>query len=407
MSTAPSSPHIPFENVAARRAPARPMWRRFLAAVLVAFALGGLASPVRAWADTPSPSAPKQDVAALVEELPPLAAGVLETPRFRIVYTSASKVAAQRLAADIERVRDDFQKVLGRDWPGVTEIRVGLGRSEFEGLAVKGGAPPPWAAALAYPGMNIVLLEARSLQLPRGETTLRHELAHVALGRLGEGWPRWFHEGLAMYLTGDRFSLTQYAALFRGVTQKRIFPFSTLESGWPAEATDVDIAYAQALSFVEFLIERHGAARMGALVDQVREGKSWDEAFRSAFQSEPIDEERDWRETLPSRYSWMPIVGTGSTLWAIAAVLCVLAWHRRRGQSASRRVEMDREEAAELAAAEAAHLAAIEVPSNVPGSAPGEEGPWQLSLWPDDERLIHAAEVAPAVEDDGPKRTLH
>ncbi|HSP78061.1 MAG TPA: hypothetical protein VLQ93_06005, partial [Myxococcaceae bacterium] len=73
---------------------------------------------------------------------PELVTGELETPRFRILYTAKSQGAARELAKSIESVRDAFMGVLGRDWPGVTEIRVGVGRPEFEALALPGGEPP-------------------------------------------------------------------------------------------------------------------------------------------------------------------------------------------------------------------------------------------------------------------------
>src|SRR5262249_2880570 len=128
---------------------------------------------------------------------PALISGVISTPRFRLVYTSRSRGAAQKLAEKIESVRDQFQQVLGRDWPGVTAIRVGVGAAELEGLSVPDQRAPRWAAALAYPELNLVLLDALTLADERGPTTLRHEMSHVALGQLGGSWPRWFQEGMA------------------------------------------------------------------------------------------------------------------------------------------------------------------------------------------------------------------
>ncbi len=74
---------------------------------------------------------------------------VLKTARFRLVYTEQAKGAAAFLARDIERIRDDVRDVLGRDWPGETEVRLGFGREEYESLALPGGLPPSWAVATA------------------------------------------------------------------------------------------------------------------------------------------------------------------------------------------------------------------------------------------------------------------
>ena len=125
--------------------------------------------------------------------LPPT--GEVSTPRFRIVHTQAATGAAKALSEQIEPLRGQIAQVLGRDWDGITEVRLGMGREEYEALALPGGAPPSWAVALAYPDVNIILIDAHSLVKGDGQSTLRHELVHIALGRLGKNWPRWFTKG--------------------------------------------------------------------------------------------------------------------------------------------------------------------------------------------------------------------
>src|ERR1700687_2914669 len=71
------------------------------------------------------PSAPRISIVN-----PKIVAGEITTPRFCILYTRRPEVAARKLAEEIEPTRDYFSRVLSRDWPGVTEIRLGLGREE-------------------------------------------------------------------------------------------------------------------------------------------------------------------------------------------------------------------------------------------------------------------------------------
>jgi hypothetical protein len=282
---------------------------------------------------------------------PTLVTGEVSTPRFRVRFTERSEGVSRTLAGRLEQVRDAFQDVLGRDWPGVTEIRVGMGRDELRQLAPSLEPVPRWAEALAYPERNLILLDARSLVQPSGEVTLRHELSHVALGQLGRGWPRWFQEGVAMYLTGDRFSLTQYAAMFRAVTNDRLFDFQDLAESWPQQPQDVEIAYAQSVVFVAHLVDHFGSEKLGELLDHVRAGAPFEVAFARAFQTSVGVEQHAWQQELPSRYSWVPIVTGGSVFWSAAAVLAVAAWIRRRRVQGLRRAELAAQEAAEDAAA--------------------------------------------------------
>ncbi len=309
-------------------------------------------------------------------------AGELATPRFRILYTARAEGSARALASVVEEARDQFRDVLGRDWPGVTEIRVGVGRAELEALALPDGKVPGWAVALAYPAHDLVLLEAHSLTEPDGPATLRHELSHVALGQLGGTWPRWFQEGLAVTLAGERrYSLGHYATLFRAVQQDRVVHFEDLSDRWPDHPSDVDVAYAQSAAFVAYLVERHGPAQMGTLLDGVRAGESFETSFAKAFHTSLLLDERDWRAELPRRYTWIPVVTGGSTLWAIAAGITFVGYLRRRRANARKRAGQEAEELAEAAAralaegpsAEPAHPSPVEVDDNPSGPGPEDD----------------------------------
>jgi hypothetical protein len=276
----------------------------------------------------------------------------LDTPRFKILHTERATQAAKRLSEEIEGRRDEIRDVLGRDWDGVTEVRVGWGRQEYEALAPFGTTPPSWAAALAWPDENVVLIEAQSLTKGDGQETLRHELIHVALGRLGKSWPRWFQEGLAQHLTGERFfSVDRYTTLARAVSADRVFKLDDLANGFPEKPADVEIAYAESAAFILFLTERHPRAAFGELVDGVGRGETFEIAFAKAFHTSLNLEERTFREELPGRYPFWPIVTTGTTLWAVMSFLLVFAYVRRRREVLLKRAEQEAQEAAEDAAA--------------------------------------------------------
>ncbi|MDC0708295.1 peptidase MA family metallohydrolase [Stigmatella sp. ncwal1] len=340
--------------------------------------------------------------ALLPTSRPEQVAGEIATPRFRLLYTQASEGTARALSENIEAVRESFVKVLGRDWPGTTEIRIGLGREEYEALALPGGQPPGWAVALAYPTHGIILLEARSLNTPEGPVTLRHELAHVALGQIGGTWPRWFQEGMAQHLTGERIALTHYAAIFRAVAQQRVFEFEDLAQGWPDMRSDVEIAYAQSADFVAYLASVHGAQSMSHLLNAVAAGEPFEKAFGKAFHSSLTVEENAWRGGLATRFGWLPLTTSMQLAWMVAPALCVVAYLRRRQQQAARLEAMSQEEAAEDAEME--RLAAEAALQQQPPAQEGILVPWPAPL---SEEQREAMDEEEARDPSLPKPTLH
>jgi hypothetical protein len=341
--------------------------------------------PAAARADHPEP---RGDPPTVPVPRPTVVAGELRTPRFLLLHTAAARGAARALAAAVEQARDDVARTLGRDWPGFTEVRVGLGREEFEALALPGGAPPAWAAALAYPAHGIVLLDGRSVGTAEGARELRHELVHVALGAFGRGWPRWLQEGLAVEGSGERYAFQRYVALVQAVHSERVMDLEVLERAWHGDRDQVELAYAESQAFVAHLLSQHGPTGFEALFAAVGRGVPFDEAFIEAFHCSLGTAWHEWRSTLPRRYAWTPLLAGSTTLLALAAWLTVIGWMFRRrryeraleqmalreqAEEAARRI-LEAEALARSAAALAEQYPAD--PDDGPEGSPGEdEGP--------------------------------
>lgn len=277
---------------------------------------------------------------------PEIIAGQLSTPHVTVHFTDRARGSAPVVLPQIEATRDTFQRLLGRSWPRPIAVRLGVGREELEALALPGSTPPRWAVALAYPEHDLMLLDALSLSEPSNASTIRHELAHLALGQLG-AFPRWFHEGLAVLLSGEQLDLGHYAAMYRGVRGNRLSSFEVLAEGWPEHRSESEIAYAQSSSFLSYLIERHGPAAFDELFRHVRAGAPFEIAFARAFHASIGLEERDWRQTLERRYGTVPVAVALSLMWGAAALLCVAAFARRRALKEQNLQRMDAESAAE------------------------------------------------------------
>jgi hypothetical protein len=146
----------------------------------------------------------------------------------------------------------------------------------------------------------------------------------------------------------------------------------------------VEVAYAESAAFVEFLQQRHPPAAFGALLDQVQAGAPFERAFGLAFHTSVSAEEKLFRQEMPFRYPWWPVVLSGGTLaWALAAGLMVLAGLKRRRQLAAYHAEQARLERLE-------DLGELLVASSP--SAANEDLDW--GFWPSDGPwLVHVTRV--------------
>lgn len=286
------------------------------------------------------PAAPATDVLEAPPVLPAPRVPVVEVPvpdpGVVLVATHATVGVARALAPRLAEERRDLAAVLGADLVAPLQIRLGHGRAEFAGL-LPGGTAPAWASGLAYPALGLVIVDVQTSA--RGGDVgqvLRHEIAHVALARAGGNRvPRWFSEGFAILHSGE-WSLSRSVVLARAAGADALLPIADLERGWPSSPTDVNLAYAQSVSLVTFLLRVEDGSAVRRLIALLGAGRPFDDAFRTAFGQPLAGAEIDWKGSLQSRWGWLPVAFDPNLAWALAAILLALGAlrlrlaHRRR-----------------------------------------------------------------------------
>jgi len=224
--------------------------------------------------------------------------------------------------------------------PAAIEIRLVKDVSGFPSVAPGGSAPPLWADGLAYPQKGIILLATSRRGQPidlRG--TLRHELAHLALGAAaGPRVPRWLHEGFA-FLHSEDFSMARIQTLTNIAWSGRALPLSELGRHFPASKHGADRAYAQAYDFVAFLtrrgryVDRADNGDRWAFRDFVKgiaDGKTADASARIVYGAGLAALQTEWMTDLRSRYFSIPVGLFGAGLWVLAALLLIVAYIKKK-----------------------------------------------------------------------------
>jgi hypothetical protein len=328
----------------------------------------------------------------------------------RLAFPPSKRHRVQPLIVEADAFREQLREVFG--YPVLNHVAVHVGRTpgEMAALAPPGSPFPKYAEGVAYPRLGLVLLTIDP-KYPNTDHDLgevfRHELAHLALHEALEGHhvPLWLNEGFAIHLSGES-SLARMQTLWTATLAETLMPLGQLDRHFPDDIVQTPIAYAQSADVVRYLLRTRYNQRFVAMLRRVRSGQPFATAMADAYGFEiyGVGEnslEDEWRRDVAKRYSFWPVLFSGSMVWIGALGLFVVGYYRRRKQQ---RVTLDRwavEEAAER--------------PNAPTQAPTgrmhivlapKEGSAEATILPEFKKPSRDLDV-PKVEHEGSWHTLH
>lgn len=272
----------------------------------------------------------------------------LENDRFVIRYTAGDDRLAAELMRDSLRIRERVVADIGVDFAEKTEIRLSPTIEAFREAQPGGTWIPLWAAGVAYPDRNvIVLLSPRAIKGSRMNVVdvFAHEFSHIALGRAltGVKVPVWLNEGLAIYEARE-WTFSRISVLTRASLTDRLIPLPVLTLSFPAEEETAELAYAESFMFISFLINKVGREAFHRLIRDYTGYGDLAGALRRGTGMTLADLEERWLVYLKLRVSWIPIITSVSALWFAAALIFVYGYARKKRQANRRLKEMEMEE---------------------------------------------------------------
>ena len=146
--------------------------------------------------------------------------------------------------------------------------------------------------------------------------------------------PAWLNEGLSQYFESNRDRSAPIVA--RAARSNRLMRVRSM-GAVPGRTNDVGLFYAQAWSFVTFLMESQGEASMTTLLELLNRGVGFDDAIAQAYGASLDELEVQWRGDLDRSPTIAPIqdpgqVGTSALIAAAAAFAAVvMIWRWIRG----------------------------------------------------------------------------
>ncbi len=183
-----------------------------------------------------------------------------------------------------------------------------------------------WAGGVAFPEYSTILMGVPpSLAESWGKPTVRHELAHLALGRFGQNCvgghrPTWLEEGLATYAEGEPGG-SVLDNLEQATKQNSFAPLRSLNGPFPAHGDDAGSAYSQSYSTVKFLREEYGKEKLQDLLLLLAQGESYDDALEQIYGQNVDSIEQEWRQWLGLPLRPVPPTPTPISAAAIPTVM--------------------------------------------------------------------------------------
>jgi hypothetical protein len=266
----------------------------------------------------------------------------------RLAFPPSKRHRIQPLIHEADAFRERLRELFG--YPVLNRVSVHVGRTpgEMATLAPPDSPFPKYAEGVAYPRLGLILLTIDP-KYPNTEHDLsevfRHELAHLALYEALEGRhvPLWLNEGFAIHLSGES-QIARMQTLWTATLSETLMPLSQIDQHFPDDIVQTPIAYAQSADVVRYLLRTRYSQRFVAMLRRVRSGQPFASAMNDAYGFEVygVGEnslEDEWRRDVAKRYSFWPVLFSGSMVWIGALGLFVVGYYRKRKQQ---RVTLDR-----------------------------------------------------------------
>lgn len=213
------------------------------------------------------------------------------------------------------------------------ELAVANSREQLDAWA--GHELPRWihAVALEYPPRVVVLGPATGISDPashRLEQVLLHEFTHIYLYRLypspeGGPLPGWFHEGLAVNISGG-LDRGMQRALIRGRLTNQFYTLKQMDRIYHTSSVLSELAYAQSVVAAQCMEDFYGDWVFRSIFDEIRRGWSFAPAFALAAGETLEQFQARYEAELRRRYNILLVLADPSVLFILLPLLVLVAY---------------------------------------------------------------------------------
>ncbi|HEY9077253.1 MAG TPA: peptidase MA family metallohydrolase [Anaerolineaceae bacterium] len=223
----------------------------------------------------------------------------LQNQQFQVFWYNRDLAFGQTVLNVAQHAIQSAQNVISESVP--SPVRIYIYNTGLDLQAALRIEDSPWVAGHALADSRVILLSIPSgpeqkLELER---QVPHELVHIlqyqAWGEKSKLIPTWLIEGMAS--NGELYPNLEYQrVLSDAVKMQSTIPIVELCNGFPREASNAYLAYAQSASFVSYLYKKYGTSGVQKLSNAYLDGMGCEEGPSFALGNSLSQIENRWKQ---------------------------------------------------------------------------------------------------------------
>lgn len=246
--------------------------------------------------------------------------------RERFVYHIENSFHAELIDSVLNRTSERLKRLLGAELSYRANIHVVEDLDKFKNLTR--GVLPDWGAAAAFPQRHLMAIKSPdAFNINRSlEELLAHEYVHLVLADLTgfHSVPRWFNEGLAMYISmewswSDNLTMSRAAVFGQFLTLKEIEKVNRFGEG------KAHVAYSQSYLAVKYFFDEYGGGQAAIFIDSIAAGNSVNEALLASIGSTYKEFNDELKLSLTKRYNLVSLFMDTMLFWVGLSIIVLIA----------------------------------------------------------------------------------
>ncbi len=198
---------------------------------------------------------------------------------------------------------------------------------EFNSLV--SGRFPDWGAGVAIPERKMIVIKSpMRFNLNKSlEQLLAHEYAHLAVSHksLFNHPPRWFNEGVAMYIS-EEWGWSNNIAMGKASVFGQFIGLQDIELVNRFNEGKAQVAYAESYLAVRYMLKHYGKNAVKIFLEQINSKKSIDEAMYIATGSTMNEFQNDFESSLHKQFNYASLFMDTIFFWIALAGIVVYAF---------------------------------------------------------------------------------